>query len=89
MQIERAPRVLETSIEDEVILLSPNLTFFSLNESAAIIWDSLAGPTSTEEVIESVCAVYEVDRPTATAAVTATLDRLIEAGLASHINTSA
>lgn len=67
MYIARATDVAARMIGDELMIMSgKNSSLFSLNETAAILWQSADGVTPLDEIVEhKVCADYDVDPATA------------------------
>lgn len=77
----RAKGVLETTVEDELLLLSPSLEFFGLNDSAASIWSLFSEPTDLDSVTLGLVSEYDVDPEEARTATQAVIDHLTKAGL--------
>ena len=56
-------------------------SIFTLNETAITVWESLDGRTPMDEVVDRLCAEYDVDRERAAADAGETVRTLLEAGL--------
>jgi len=79
-QYERTQGVIETNLEDELILLDPgSQEMFSLNESGRAIWRRL--PATRDALVEMLLAEYAVARDQATHDVDTLLAALTAAGL--------
>lgn len=63
----RADHVAARRIGDELMIMSAHdSSLFSLNESAAMLWDAADGRTSLADIVAgSICASFEVDMDTA------------------------
>lgn len=65
---QRVDGVLETAVDEEVILLSQEMGFYALNDSATVAWDVLAEPATIADVASAFLEQFEVDEATALAA---------------------
>ncbi len=80
---EKNPRVIETELPHELILLDPGTgEMFSLNETGRRVWRALPAASSAE-LARELEAALEVDAETAERDVRALLDRLRAADLIS------
>lgn len=52
-----------------------------LNELAAFVWEKLQNPMSDKELLDAVLFEYDVDEVTASADLTALLEKLRESGV--------
>ncbi|HEX8358819.1 MAG TPA: PqqD family protein [Longimicrobium sp.] len=78
---EKNPRVIETDLPHELILLDPGTgEMFSLNETGRRIWRALPADSATT-LARELEAAMEVDLETAERDVSALLDRLRAAEL--------
>jgi hypothetical protein len=79
--------VVMRRIADEAVLVPVRSnvgdldSIFTLNQTAITIWSALDGNTPLHQVIDCVCAEYEVDRETASADTLEILAQLAEVGL--------
>lgn len=62
--VSHAPGVLAQRLDEEVVLLDPNLGhYFALNPTGARVWEWLeSGGTSICELLDRLMRDYEVDR---------------------------
>jgi hypothetical protein len=65
--IARAPEVAARMIGGELMIMSSRTSsLFSLNETAALLWQAADGVTPLAEIVErQICGSYEVDAATA------------------------
>jgi hypothetical protein len=65
--IARSPDVAARMIGGELMIMSSRTSsLFSLNETAALLWQAADGVTPLTEIVESrICGSYEVDAATA------------------------
>ena len=61
--VGRSPDVAARMIGDELMIMSGrDSTLFSLNETAALIWDAADGATTLDRIVsERICAEFDVD----------------------------
>ena len=89
----RTPEVVCRRVGGESILVPirqnvGNLDYvYTLSPVAASVWELLDGSRSTDEIVEAICAEYDVDRETAAADVTALIADLSGAALISQVDT--
>ena len=75
--------LLAAEVDGEVLLFDASRgTYFATGGVGALLWDALARPSTLEELVQVVMAVYEVPRETCEEDVTAFLERLTAAELA-------
>ena len=77
-----APSVISESIDGEVVAI--NLltgTYYSLQGTAARVWDAAAAGLSTDEIVTDVSAAYDTSRVDVTAAVKELLAQLASEAL--------
>lgn len=81
MYILRSPQVAARRIGDELMIMSGQASaVFSLNQTAALLWDAADGQTPLEEIVRTrICPHYAVDLETALADA-----RELVQGLAGH-----
>lgn len=80
--VRRTDGLLETEIEGEIALMSPEIgNYFSLNSTGSVIWKSLASDIRIENLIEEIVAVYKVDRLDCKNEVIQLLEKFAELGL--------
>jgi len=67
MYIARATDVAARMIGDELMIMSgKNSSLFSLNETAAILWQAADGITPLGDIVEQkLCAEFDIDLATA------------------------
>lgn len=79
----RARTLASSHVNGEIVLLDgASGDYFGLNEVAACVWDSLERPRRLDELVEVVCARYEVPREQCARDVEALLSDLVRRGLA-------
>ena len=77
----RKPGILETEVENEMVLLDPeSQAMFSLNSVGRVIWRQLEG-SNVDDVTERVMEKFEIDEQTARSDARELLDELVKAGL--------
>lgn len=75
--VRRAPFVIETELDGEIILLHPETgECYALNAIATRIWTALAEPGSVRSICSALIERYDVDRATCEAQVLALLEQL-------------
>ncbi|HUL95576.1 MAG TPA: PqqD family protein [Usitatibacter sp.] len=81
--IARAPDVAARTIGDELMIMSGrDSSLFSLNETAAALWDLADGTTPLAEIVERhICAEFDVDPEEALADAQALADELAAHGI--------
>jgi Coenzyme PQQ synthesis protein D (PqqD) len=88
----RCPDVVCRQVGAESVLVPirqhvGNLDYvYTLSAVAATVWELLDGARDVASIIEAVCDVYDVDRDTAAADVSALLTDLGEAALISQVS---
>jgi hypothetical protein len=77
-----SPDVAWRRVGDEAVVLHvPSSVYFSLNDSAAFLWERLAGGESAAEAAAELESAYEVDAASAKRDAAALLDELRGEGL--------
>ena len=81
--IARAPDVAARTIGEELMVMSGrDSSLFSLNETAAALWDLADGTTPLAELVERhICAEFDVDPAEALADAEALTDDLAAHGI--------
>ncbi|BBE74227.1 PqqD family peptide modification chaperone [Oharaeibacter diazotrophicus] len=75
--VRRAPFVIETELDGEIIVLHPDTgECYALDAIATRIWTALAEPGSVSSICSALVARYDVDRATCEAQVLALLEQL-------------
>lgn len=75
-----APNVIETDLDDELIILDPGTQeMFSLNDTGRHVWRTL--PATEQELVGAVLDGFEVTRAKAKADVRRLIAELLEARL--------
>ena len=83
--MKRSSSTMARSVDDELVILDvPSGRFFGLNDVGSVIWDRLERDATHEQLVDTVVAVYDVDRETASADVASLVDQLTDAGLVSQ-----
>lgn len=61
--VARAPDVAARTIGGELMIMSGrDSTLFSLNETAAVLWDAADGETTLEHIVrDRICAEFDVE----------------------------
>ncbi|HEY0152319.1 MAG TPA: PqqD family protein [Longimicrobium sp.] len=74
--------VLTAHLEGEAVLLHMDTkNYFRLNATAALLWKGMERGLEREQLLDSLLAEFEVDRPTAAAELDRLLGELAERGL--------
>jgi hypothetical protein len=65
--IARSSAIAARMIGGKMMIMSAvDSTFFTLNESATLIWQAADGTTPLSKIVaENICSVYEIDAETA------------------------
>ena len=77
-----SPSVVTRKTGNEYILvpITNNIadmdSIYTLNETGAFIWEQIDGKRNVEEIIEALCADYNIDNPTAKRDVLTFIDNL-------------
>jgi hypothetical protein len=80
--VRRRTEQVFTRLDDELLALDPEAgNCYSLNVSAARVWDLIEAPTEVSRVCERLTAEYDVGRDRCIAEVIELLGELREAGL--------
>jgi Coenzyme PQQ synthesis protein D (PqqD) len=80
--VRRKVEPVFTKLDDELLALDAQAgQCYSLNDSAARVWDLIETPTQVSEVCERLTAEYDIGRETCVADVIELLGELREAGL--------
>jgi len=78
---EQNPDIIETDLEEELILLDPkSQEMFSLNDTGRIVWNELSSST-VPEVVSLVKTTFDISKEIAERDVTELVSNLSEAGL--------
>lgn len=81
MRYRRPTGVLETAVGEGLIVLSPELRFYELNESAQVAWQATERPCDEGTIATALRAEFDVSDEEAHRAARDMVDRLREAGL--------
>lgn len=81
--IARATDVAARMIGDELMIMSgKNSSLFSLNETAAILWQAADGVTPLNEIVEQkLCSGFDIDQATALRDAKEMAEQLAEFGI--------
>ena len=81
--IARSSAIAARMLGDEMIVMSAvDSTLFTLNETAAALWNAADGATSLRELVErSICEGFEVDPATAYRDASELVDELVSQGI--------
>ena len=62
LYLQRSPRVAARRIGDELMIMSAtDSSLFSLNETAALLWEAADGVTPLDEIVASrICTMFDV-----------------------------
>ena len=72
--------------DDEVVLLELSTsTYFTLNGSAKILWERLAGGASTDDLVADLVARFGISKDQARADTSSFLGELVKLGLVSAV----
>lgn len=73
---------LQSSSTDSSVVLLHNGTYYSLEDTGAVIWRSLGGgPRTLNEIVDAVRDIYAIDAATVRKDVSQLLAELMESGL--------
>jgi hypothetical protein len=83
LYIARATDVAARQIGDEFMIMSgKDSSLFSLNETAALLWQAADGVTPLEEIVtRRLCEEFDIDPSTALADARALVSELAEHGI--------
>ena len=76
----RAEGAVATEVDGALVVLSPGMEFFSLNTTAATVWEALAEPRDRAELVAALVNDYDVDPGAAGEALDRLLDTLTAQG---------
>lgn len=64
LYLARSRRIAARKLGEEMLVMSAHgSTLFTLNPTAAILWQAADGATPLEQIVENnICSEYEVDR---------------------------
>ena len=81
--IARSSAIAARMLGDEMIVMSAvDSTLFTLNETAAALWNAADGATPLRELVErSICEGFEVDPATAYRDASELVDELVSQGI--------
>jgi Coenzyme PQQ synthesis protein D (PqqD) len=80
--LQRREGVISATVGDDLVLLNPDSeVFFSLNETAARIWELLAEPRTQEDLVETLREEYDVSESQCQTAVSTFLAQAREHGV--------
>ena len=79
---QRSDECVFQPLEDSVVILDIQSGFyFALNETSTVVWDTIAEPATTSQIVAALQARYVVDEARCRVAVTRILDELGSKGL--------
>lgn len=81
--VSRSPHVAARRIGGEVMIMSgEDSSLYSLNETAALIWEAADGRTPIGQIVrERICAAFEVEEAQAVADALELIDALARRGI--------
>jgi hypothetical protein len=81
--IARSSAIAARILGGEMMIMSAvDSTFFTLNETATLVWQAADGTTPLSQIIsQSVCAEYDIDFDTATRDVCSFVEELSRHGI--------
>jgi hypothetical protein len=66
MYILRSPNIAARKIGGELMLMaSSSASLYSLNDTAALLWDAADGNTSLDVIVGALCAQFDVSQDVA------------------------
>jgi len=82
MKYTKHPRVVDSKVGDEVVLMNlDQLDYYAMNPVAARVWDIIGDASRTrEEICQKVLEEYDVDASTCDAAVERFLGEAVDRG---------
>lgn len=80
-RVRRVPSAVDAVVDGQTVLLSPlDFSYHSLDAVGARIWELLAEPRTTDELVATLCREYEVAPEQCRADVTPFLERMVSIG---------
>lgn len=80
---QRVPNVLAADMSGETVMMSVESgQYFGLTAVGSAIWDMLESPTSLDQIVERLCATYEIAEKTCRDDAETFLSKLLSNGLA-------
>ena len=80
--VARSANVAARKIGDELMIMSGrDSSLFSLNETAAVLWQAADGSTTLDDIARRLCEQFDVDHATALSDARETADALAGHGI--------
>lgn len=80
--LRRSDEILTSDINGEMVLLNPETgDCYSLSGVGAMLWQLVADPSTIDQIVEGVCARFDVDPDVARSDAEKFLEELIDEGL--------
>lgn len=87
---QRNPHAVTAAVGDEIIFLHEEEgIYYRLNAVGAVVWNALEEPRTLEQLVEAVCAEYDVEAETARADLRELTTTLSAKGLVEEIGRAA
>lgn len=82
-RIQRASTAMGSEVADGFIVMDiENGNYFSFNGTAAEIWRAIEAPVTEAQIVDRLCARFEIDPETCRTKVAAFVERLADARIA-------
>lgn len=79
MLLIRNQSLFTTSIDNELVMMDPEQGYyFSLNETAKIIWECLATPCSHAEIVKTIVEKFSIDETRCISDINPFIDEMIK-----------
>jgi hypothetical protein len=76
---QRADGLVGSQVDDSFVILNIDTgTYVALNATATAIWECLATPRSTAEIVDALLSQFAVERPACEAGVTLSLEQMMQ-----------
>lgn len=83
---QRAENWVGAEFEDSLVMLETELgSYVGLNDTATAVWQAIERPATRDDIVGFLRARFDVPADQCASAVTATLDRFCEVGLAAPV----
>lgn len=82
MRYERNKKTISGKLHDELVMMDMDQgKYFSLNQTATVIWELLERPLTIEELCETLTEEFEIDREQCEADTKQYLEEMMKLGL--------
>jgi len=81
MRYGRSEGAVAAQVDGQLVVLSPGMDFIAIDAMGEVIWDLLADPRTTDELVATLTERFEVDDDRCRSDVEAFLGQLAQHGL--------